>query len=465
MHREDGNAPPLTSWAQYNGTVNGTNNNQLAGTNQAPGGVSYDASGDVLNDGVNTYLYDAEGRICAVASTPIPGMTVMTGYLYDAGGTRVAKGSITAWSCDPAANGFTTINDYVLGPGGEQVTEMGVGSATTGSTTSGLAWQHTNVWAGGKLLGTYDNDGLHFYLDDPLGTRRVQTDSAGVVEQTCQSLPYGDGLNCITPPNASGATYAGSLTAPTEHHFTGKERDAESGNDYFGARYYSSAMGRFMSPDWAAKAQPVPYAKVDDPQSLNLYAYVGNNPLTRNDADGHCGAKNDPKDPCHKVTVEIQPQNNGNATFVPNETVTGPNGPMLVSGEEAKVTYTVKENGKTVDGVEVSETNRETVHSGKASKDKTPDLQGLGPTKNGGQINDTVRQSYETDGSPGRNSSIERAEDSHNMNVEDHQTLLLGMAGRTCKADIQRNFGNIDQNGIPAPWHVSFQSTLVTAHE
>ena len=31
---------------------------------------------------------------------------------------------------------------------------------------------------------------------------------------------------------------------------TGKERDAESGNDYFGARYYSSAMGRFMSPDW-----------------------------------------------------------------------------------------------------------------------------------------------------------------------------------------------------------------------
>jgi hypothetical protein len=114
--------------------------------------------------------------------------------LYGADGTRVAKGSITTWSCDPAASGFQTINDYVLGPGGEQVTEMGVGSATTGSTASGLAWQHTNVWAGGKLLGTYDNDGLHFYFDDPLGTRRAQTDYAGVVEQTCQSLPYGDGL-------------------------------------------------------------------------------------------------------------------------------------------------------------------------------------------------------------------------------------------------------------------------------
>ena len=73
----------------------------------------------------------------------------------------------------------------------------------------------------------------------------------------------------------------------TEHHFTGKERDTESGNDYFGARYYSSAMGRFMSPDWSAKAEPVPYAKLDDPQSLNLYSYVLNNPLVGIDKDGH----------------------------------------------------------------------------------------------------------------------------------------------------------------------------------
>jgi RHS repeat-associated protein len=71
--------------------------------------------------------------------------------------------------------------------------------------------------------------------------------------------------------------------------FTGKERDAESGNDYFEARYYSSAMGRFMSPDWAAQEEPVPYANLDDPQSLNLYAYVENNPLARADADGHEG--------------------------------------------------------------------------------------------------------------------------------------------------------------------------------
>ena len=38
-------------------------------------------------------------------------------------------------------------------------------------------------------------------------------------------------------------------------------------------------MGRFLSPDWSAKIVPVPYAKLDNPQSLNLYAYLRNNPL------------------------------------------------------------------------------------------------------------------------------------------------------------------------------------------
>jgi len=79
---------------------------------------------------------------------------------------------------------------------------------------------------------------------------------------------------------------------------TGKERDAESGNDYFGARYYASSMGRFMSPDWSAKATPVPYAKLDSPQSLNLYGYMRNNPLGGVDQDGHC-------DWCQKVWNKI----------------------------------------------------------------------------------------------------------------------------------------------------------------
>jgi RHS repeat-associated protein len=64
--------------------------------------------------------------------------------------------------------------------------------------------------------------------------------------------------------------------------FTGKERDTESGNDYFGARYYASSMGRFMNPD-----DPFIGQSLGNPQSLNLYSYVQNNPLTNVDPDGH----------------------------------------------------------------------------------------------------------------------------------------------------------------------------------
>jgi len=71
------------------------------------------------------------------------------------------------------------------------------------------------------------------------------------------------------------------------HFFTGKPRDAESNLDDFGARYFSSQWGRWMSADWTAAPSSVPYATLTNPQSLNLYAYVGNDPIDGQDADGH----------------------------------------------------------------------------------------------------------------------------------------------------------------------------------
>jgi len=76
----------------------------------------------------------------------------------------------------------------------------------------------------------------------------------------------------------------------------------ETGLDYFGARYYSSSQGRFTSPDEfkggglldpftgqsAETIGPLPYADISDPQTLNKYAYVRNNPLRYVDPDGHC---------------------------------------------------------------------------------------------------------------------------------------------------------------------------------
>lgn len=67
-----------------------------------------------------------------------------------------------------------------------------------------------------------------------------------------------------------------------QSRYTGKERDAESGLDYFGARYYSSVIGRFSSPDPVFASA----ARVMDPQQWNMYAYGRNNPLSITDPTG-----------------------------------------------------------------------------------------------------------------------------------------------------------------------------------
>jgi RHS repeat-associated protein len=202
-------------------------------------GVSYDATGNVLSNGITGFSYDAEGRVATATGFS---------YIYDAEGNRVAK-----------MQGATVVNRYLLGSGGEQVAEL------NGSNQ----WMHSNAYAAGILLGTYDANGLHFHFTDWLGTRRVQALAAGVIEQNCLSLPFGDSLNCTGSDS-------------TDLHFTGKERDAESGLDYFGARYYGSNMGRFMSPDPSGLV----FADPTNPQSFNLYSYVLNNPLVNVDPNG-----------------------------------------------------------------------------------------------------------------------------------------------------------------------------------
>jgi RHS repeat-associated protein len=127
------------------------------------------------------------------------------------------------------------------------------------------------------VVATYLNDGQgpHYRLADWLGTTRVQVNSAGVAELTCASLPFGDPQVPCTSPSA------------TEQFFTGQERDQETGNDYFQARYYASSMGRFLSPDWTEDPSAIPYGDTSNPQSFNLYSYAGNNPVANSDDDGH----------------------------------------------------------------------------------------------------------------------------------------------------------------------------------
>jgi hypothetical protein len=95
----------------------------------------------------------------------------------------VGKGQITSWSCDPSANGYTPMNDYVLGLSGEELTEL------TANGGGGMLWQNTNVYAAGTLIATYDTAGLHFLLNDMLGTRRAQTTTPGCWSRPAPACP------------------------------------------------------------------------------------------------------------------------------------------------------------------------------------------------------------------------------------------------------------------------------------
>ncbi len=130
------------------------------------------------------------------------------------------------------------------------------------------------TYFGGRYLATVGSAGTSYAHTDWLGTVRARTGPAGALAGAYTSGPFGENLSAI-----GGAS---SL------HLTGKYRDGETGFDYFGARYYNSSLGRFLTPDWSQAPAAVPYANLENPQSLNLYAYVQNNPASAADAEGHC---------------------------------------------------------------------------------------------------------------------------------------------------------------------------------
>lgn len=226
----------------------GTSNfNQLFDTKNRIQGWSYDAAGNLLNDSTHSYTYDAESRIKTVDSTAAT-------YTYGPGGERVRK--------DTAAGS----TEYIY-----------FGGVFAEFTPATGAWTDY-IFASGKRIAkdTSNNGyGAQYYQGDHLGSTRLMTDASGTVISNCTYAPYGEQVGC-SPDNISN-----------HYRLTGKERDPETGIDYFGARYYGSGLGRFMTPDWSAEPATVPYAHLETPQTLNLYAYVDNNPINGIDADGH----------------------------------------------------------------------------------------------------------------------------------------------------------------------------------
>jgi RHS repeat-associated protein len=223
-------------------TFNGAQNNNVP--NNRIDGYSYDAAGNLLNDGINGYTYDAENRIISVNSG--------TAYTYDALDRRVAKnigGSATDFIYDREGNVILT------SPPTPTMIEVNV----------------RGLHLGTYVLNSAGTDTIFYYNhSDWLGTERARASLGGTACETIASLPFGD-----------SQSIAGTCGDVSPNHFTGKERDAESGLDNFGFRYFGSSMGRFMSPDDDSAQDPA------NPQSWNLYSYVMNQPTTATDPDGH----------------------------------------------------------------------------------------------------------------------------------------------------------------------------------
>jgi RHS repeat-associated protein len=225
------NQTPSTGTCSFSQSVD-TQNRLLGSPYQ------YDAAGNMAHDGTHSYTYDAENRIIQVDG----GATAS--YGYDPSGRRASK----------TTGGTTT--SYVYDQAGNVVFEI-----------QGTSWVTTYIYFAGALRAQYKNGVTSFMHRDHLGSTRLVTAMNQSVSDNLDYLPFGEQI-------------AGS--SASIHKFTGKERDSESGLDNFGARYDSSSMGRFMSPDPIY----IEEQKMLDPQQLNLYSYVRNNPLNLTDSTG-----------------------------------------------------------------------------------------------------------------------------------------------------------------------------------
>jgi RHS repeat-associated protein len=209
-------------------------------TNHITGsGYGYDANGNMTGDGLNVSMaYDGENHLLSNTQNG-----VTTTYAYDGKGLRVEKsaGSSTIY----IFSGRKVIAEYASG--------AGVGSPST-----------EYIYAGENALASVSSGTTTYYGADHLSTRFLMDANDNTIGQR-GDYPFGE------------QWYATGTT--TKWQFTSYERDAESSNDYAMARYDVNHLGRFLSPDLLS-------GSIFDPQSLNRYTYVGNNPVSFTDSTG-----------------------------------------------------------------------------------------------------------------------------------------------------------------------------------
>ena len=215
------------------------------------GGVtpSYDANGNLTNDGNAAYSWDADGNAVGVGAV---------GVTYDALGRMVEQ------------NRSGSYIQVVYGPGGEKLALM-----------NGQTLQKGFVGLPAGAVAVYTSSGLSYWrLPDMLGSSRAASTPSRTVYSDTAYAPYGE-------PYAESGT--------TDRSFTGQNQDTIPGLYDFLFREYSPVAGRWISPDPAGLAAVDP----SNPQSLNRYAYVINDPINWIDPLGLAGCDKDER-PCHE---------------------------------------------------------------------------------------------------------------------------------------------------------------------
>ena len=211
--------------------------------NRLRGGAAYDAGGNLTRDwGGRSFAYDGDNRMVSFTDPGPGGINTSSTYSYDGEGRRVLK----------TTGGVTTT--YVYNVLGQLVAEYG-GRAEAAAT--------------------------RYLTPDHLGSTRVVTGAEGEVLTRHDYLPFGEEIGTEYGDRRFIEGYTRTLLDGPAQKFTGKERDGESGLDYFQARYFSGAGGRFTSAD-----APLVDQFAENPQSWNLYVYSRNNPLRFIDPTG-----------------------------------------------------------------------------------------------------------------------------------------------------------------------------------
>ena len=213
-------------------------------------GYSYDSSGNLTNDTVHAYTFDAENKISKVDG--------IVAYTYNGEGQRVKKNvGESVW--------------FIYDIGGELIMEFNVKGGS-------LAKEYVN---GGGMEAVIDpSTGTEYTTSDTLGSPRLVTNSSGSVVSRHDYMPFGEELSSGIGGRTTGMGYG--ATDGIRQQFTGKERDNETGLDYFDARYLASFQGRFTSPDPLS----IEFNRLNDPQQLNNYSYCINNPFRHTDPTG-----------------------------------------------------------------------------------------------------------------------------------------------------------------------------------